>query len=71
MTVFSLLWLAWGAAFFVIEGVALVKKDRPNHLRTLTANVRWLISGAGRWHRVARIALVLLLAWLPGHFGLS
>jgi hypothetical protein len=76
VTVFSWLWIIWGAAFAVIEGVALIIKDRPPtaasgpQWRTLTANVRWLIAGAGPWHRVARAALVILLAWLPDHFGL-
>jgi hypothetical protein len=76
VTVFSWLWICWGAAFALIEGAALIIKDRPPtavsgpQLRTLTANVRWLIAGAGPWHRVARTALVVLLAWLPVHFGL-
>lgn len=71
MNVFSWLWIAWGAVFVVVEAVALVRKDRPAKPRTLTANVRWLIQGAGVWHMTARGALIVLLAWLPWHFGLT
>lgn len=71
MNLFSWLWIAWGLAFLLVEGAALVVKDRPEAPRTLTANVRWLVSGAGRWHVAARVVLVALLAWLPGHFGVA
>jgi len=71
VTVFALLWLLWGLAFVAIEGAALVVKDTPGHPRTLTAVVRWLISGAGWWHHTARVVLAVVLAWLPGHFGLT
>jgi len=69
--VFSLLWILWGLAFVAIEGAALIVKDRPGVPRTLTANVRWLIAGAGWWHHTARVVLAVLLAWLPMHFGLA
>lgn len=70
MTAFSWLWIAWGAMFVGVEGSALLVKDRPQAPATLTANVRWLITGAGVWHHTARVALAVLLAWLPFHFGL-
>lgn len=70
MTVFSWLWIVWGAMFVGVEGAALVIKDRPAAPATLTANVRWLINGAGVWHHTARVILTVLLAWLPFHFGL-
>jgi len=60
-------WLAWTAMFAVVEGIALAQKDRPGEPRTLSANTRWLIQGAGAWHHVARAALVLFLAWLTPH----
>jgi hypothetical protein len=71
VTVFSWLWLIWGLAFIAVEGTALIVKDGPDRPRTLTANVRWLISGAGWWHYTARAVLAAALAWLPGHFGLN
>ena len=71
MSLFSWLWIAWGLAFVAIEVTALTRKDRPEELRTLTANVRWLVSGAGGWHVAARVLLLAVLAWLPAHFGLA
>ncbi len=67
MTGYSWFWLAWGVAALVVEGVALAKKDRPNKLRTLSANLIWLIRGAGPWHRVFRVGLLLFLVWLIAH----
>jgi hypothetical protein len=71
VSLFSWLWIGWGLAFIAIELAALAKKDRPEELRTLTANVRWLVSGAGTWHVGARVLLAVVLAWLPAHFGLA
>jgi len=71
MTVYSVLWLAWIAMFAGVEGTAIIHKDdKPGKAATLTANVRWVISGNGVGHQFARAALILLLIWLPNHFGL-
>ena len=67
MNVFTWLWIAWGALFLGVEGSALVVKDRPGRPRTLSAHIWWLVRGAGAWHRIARGALALGLAWLTGH----
>jgi hypothetical protein len=71
VSIFAALWILWGLAFVAIEAAGLIVKDAPGKPRTLTANVRWLISGAGWWHHAARVVLAVALAWLPGHFGLN
>jgi hypothetical protein len=71
VTALSWLWIIWGAAFLGIEFAAILRKERPDQPATLTDNVEWLISGVGRWHVIARTVLAMVLAWLPGHFGLS
>jgi hypothetical protein len=68
VTLFTWLWLGWGAMFVAVEGVAIAKKDKPDRQRTLTANVRWLIKGRAPGHKVAWLGVILLLAWLPLHF---
>lgn len=68
MTLFSWLWIVWGAMFLVVEGVAIARKDKPTEHNTLTSNVRWLIQGRAPGHKVAWLGLILLLAWLPLHF---
>jgi hypothetical protein len=53
--------------FCLIEGCALVVKDTPGHPATLSAHVWWLVRGAGLWHHLARVGLLLGLAWLTVH----
>lgn len=71
MTVFTWLWIAWGAAFLVIEGVALVNKQPGD---TLSEHVwRWFrIKGKSPSWTAARFGLLAFLVWLTGHlaFGL-
>ena len=67
MTWESWVWLAMVAAFLVVEGVALVQKDRPGHPRTLSANVWWLVRGAGPVHVALRSLLAVGLAALTAH----
>lgn len=67
MTWESWTWVAWWATFAVVEGIGLWQKDRPGHPRTLSAQIWWLIQGAGLWHRLARVGLVAALAWLALH----
>lgn len=72
MTIFSWLWLLlWGLTFAVLETTAIIMGDKPGQPRTLTANVRALITGRSWWHRGARLLVAALLAWLPGHFGIG
>jgi len=71
MTVFGVLWIVWGVAFAAIEGAALIRKDRPGERNTLSANLRWLAGATGPWHVAARIVMLGVLAWLPGHLGLT
>jgi len=72
MTIYSVLWLVWIAMFGTVEGLAIARKgDKPGKEATLTHNVRWLIQGTGPWHNAARVVLLVLLAWLPVHFGLA
>ncbi len=67
MTVNSWLWVGWLLAFGVLEAIGLVQKDAPGKPRTLSAQVWWLIRGAGTWHHIARVLLVGFLAWLSVH----
>lgn len=67
MTPETIAWIVLAAAAVTLETIALIRKDTPTQPRTLTANIRWLITGAGWGHWVARGVLIGLLAWLPGH----
>lgn len=67
MTIFSWAWIGMAVLFLVIEGVALVVKDRPNRPATLSSHIWWLIQGVGIWHQLARVALVAGLAALTTH----
>lgn len=75
MSVFTWAWIAWGLAFCVIEGVALVNSRSGD---TLSEHV-WAFMGvrrAGqpyrtpRWTlRVARTVILSGLLWLALHFA--
>lgn len=67
MSGWSVAWILWALAFVVIEGAALVVKDRPGRPATLSAHIWWLVRGAGLWHHLARLALAAGLAWLVPH----
>lgn len=72
-------WQSWAyiaifAAWAVVEAIGLVQKDRPvatpGHpmkLRTLSANLRWLVQGAGPWHHYLRYGFIFFLAWFRPH----
>jgi len=65
-------WQSWAyaaifAAWAIVEAIGLLQKDRPDKPRTLSANLRWLVAGAGPWHHFARGAFVMFLAWFGPH----
>lgn len=76
MSVFTWLWIGWGVAFGVIEGVALANS---RHGDTLSEHV-WAFLGVRRdgaaphrtprWTlRVARIVVLSGMLWLTLHFA--
>lgn len=67
MSVYTIGWLGWIAAFLVIEGLALRTKV-PG--ATLSSHVwAWFsIKSTGRDWRLRRFALVAFLGWLTLHF---
>lgn len=67
MTWQSWVWIGMAVAFLVVEGIAIAQKDRPGHPRTLSANVWWLVRGAGPWHVALRSLLAIGLAALTTH----
>lgn len=72
-------WQSWAYAGIVlawvtVEVTGLVQKDRPTAtpghpvaLRTLSANLRWLVQPAGAWHRWLRAGFILFLGWFGPH----
>lgn len=72
-------WESWAyivifAAWAVVEIIGLIQKDRPvatpgkpMALRTLSANLRWLVQGAGPVHQTARALFLLFLGWFGPH----
>ena len=68
MTGYSWAWIVWVAAFLAIEiPAAIVGRDQLDHPQTLSMNIWWLIKGRGMGHHVARLGLLLFLAWLVTH----
>jgi hypothetical protein len=70
MTVWSWLWVCWLGAFAVIEGVALVRKDKGD---TLSEHVwKWFHTQQGQktdgTTRLRRFGLLAFMAWLAVHF---
>lgn len=67
MTAFTWAWIWWGAMFLVIEGLALLNKDKGD---TLSEHVwSWFsIKNKGPGWKWRRLALVAFLAWLVLHF---
>ena len=61
------IWVAWIGAFLVIEGIALVRKERGD---TLSENVwRWFsIKDRKPGYKTRRFVLLTFLAWLVTHF---
>ena len=60
-------WIAWLVAFLVIEGKAIVNKDKGD---TLSEHVwKWfkIDEGESNWH-LSRIALTGFMGWLVAHF---
>lgn len=70
MSSWTVAWIAWIAAFAVIEGFALVNK-KPGD--TLSENVwRWFaVKGGSRpiWHWTGRLILLIAGIWLTGHLA--
>ena len=70
MTAYTWAWLAWIAAFLLIEGKALVQKRDPQ--ATLSAHVwAWFAVKDTRrtgWVRARRWGLLAFMAWLTAHF---
>lgn len=72
MSGYTIAWLAWLAAFGVIEGVALVSKQPGS---TLSEHVwRWFAIQTGStgklsgWVLLRRFSLLAGMAWLTVHF---
>lgn len=71
---FTAAWVAWIAAFVVIEGIALYRKKEGD---TLSEHV-WKWFGTARdgrpqsqpsgWVRLRRFALLAFMVWLSVHF---
>ena len=67
---YDYLWVAWILLFFAIELPAIYYEKRYGSGATLTAHVRRWFSTRDRskgW-RQRRLALAVLLLWLPLHF---
>ncbi len=73
MDLWSWLWIAWLAAFCVLEGVALARKEPDD---TLSEHI-WKWFAVGRpgnrpkftgWVQFRRFILLAALAWLAAHF---
>ena len=75
---FTKTWLAWVAAFAIVEALA-VWQDRKTHdrvKRTLSSNVRtWFATDSitgiplnAPYGKLRRIALLFLMTWLVEHF---
>jgi hypothetical protein len=73
MSVYTVLWLIWGAYFAVVEGVALFNSKNGD---TLSEHV-WAWFGTERgdmtrpvtaWTRFRRFLLLAFMAWLSVHF---
>lgn len=72
MSGYTWAWLAWLAAFGVIEGRALFNKRDGD---TLSEHVwRWFATERGSsgtpsaWQRTRRFALLAFMGWLTAHF---
>jgi hypothetical protein len=70
MSGYTIAWLAWLAAFGVIEGKALFSRREG---ATLSEHVwKWFAIGADHdptgWVRMRRAALLAFMAWLSVHF---
>jgi hypothetical protein len=74
---FTWFWLAWAAAFGIVEAIALAQ-DRKHHdrvKRTLSSNTRRLtgwdsVSGQPievRWGRPRRASFIMAMAWFNEH----
>ena len=70
MSVWTWAWIAWGAVFAVIEGMALFN-SRPGD--TLSEHA-WAFLGIGEgrkrsgWTQLRRVLLLAFMAWLTAHF---
>lgn len=70
MDTYTWLWIAWMAAFGVIEGSALINKKRGDTLSEHTW--RWFhVKGDGKRWTAGRFALTAGLLWLTGHLAMG
>lgn len=74
---YSVAWAAWGATFFIVEGLALRKNRHGGRAdyqhRTLTENVRYLAATdrdgqQAKFRRLRRVALLSTVSWGVAHF---
>lgn len=67
MDVWSWLWVVWLAAFAVIEGAAIARKERGD---TLSENVwRWFsVKDRSPGYKMRRFVLLTFMVWLTAHF---
>lgn len=70
MTGFEIAWAAWAAAFVVIEGVALYRKDKSDTLSEQVWRIFHTAQGQEKTKttQARRAVLVMFLAWLVAHF---
>ena len=71
MTVFSWLWIAWGVLFMIIEGVAIVRKERGDTLSELVwawFQLRGRKDDKKPWQVILRIVFMAFWCWLTVHF---
>ena len=75
MSIWEVLWLAWLAAFGVIEGVALVNDRRHGYAtgqRTLSVNFRrWFRTDTHRGRTVWLLVSGIFFAWFTVHIAVA
>lgn len=71
MTIWSWLWIGWGVAFVIIEGLAIKNKARGD---TLSEHVWAWFQLKGRkdgkkpWQVLLRLGFICFWAWITLHF---
>ena len=68
---FTWFWIGWLLLFVVIEGVALIRKERGDTLSEKVWAWFWLKGDKGKlqaWQVVLRVGFIGFWAWLSLHF---
>lgn len=75
---FTIAWILWIAAFLVIEGIALFRKEKGDTLSEhvwkwfgTRRDVEYEVDESGQpkgWLRFGRFVLLAFMAWLTAHF---